>query len=478
MKSLHPPGKNDGSESDLGLNRRDFLSLCGLGTASLGLGLSTPHILGKTHRGTLVEAPGEYSDFLVEHLDKGHFPYEINPDILKPMSEKMTVFSRNGWDPTRQERPEVSEDLFHVNVIQGQGRVPDQTRLDYAFMAASWHSARSDSGSSYSWSSSGMVKGLGIDTLPPWDPSELDMTWSEATAIVKHAALFFGASLAGTAELNPLWIYSDVYSPTREQRTRTIPVLFEGERMEKTDEAWYIPRSMNRVIALAFEEDFHAIANSPGRLASAATGNGYSRMAVTAPTLANFIRALGYRAIPAGNGLGPSIPIAIDAGLGELGRNGLLVTPKYGPRVRLAKVITDMPLEADRPISFGVTEFCESCMLCAEHCPSESISKGPRTWKGTSISNNPGIFKWYIHPESCYDYNGFSCSDCKRVCPFNKPNNSWLHRLIRTAIQGRSRAADKVMVTLDQASGYGEPLPDTRFWKMSGRRTITAREMK
>jgi len=475
----HPlRGKKDRSDTTRGLRRREFLNLCGWGAASLGWGLSAPHVHGKTSRGILVESPDEYSGFLVERLDGGLYPYDINPDVLKPMSGKMTVFSRNGWDPSRRTRPEVSENIYHTNIIQGRGLIPDQTRLDYAFMAASWHSARSDSGSTYSWTSSGMVRGLRMDELPPWDPSELDMTWSDATAAVKHAALFFGASLAGTAELNPLWIYSEVHAPTPEHRGRAIPVLHDGERMEKTDDAWYIPRTMNRVVALAFEEDFHSIANSPGRLASAATGNGYSRMAVTAPTLANFIRALGYRAIPAGNGLGPSIPIAIDAGLGELGRNGLLVTPRFGPRVRLAKVITDMPLEADRPISFGVTEFCESCMLCTQHCPSESISSGPRTWEGTSVSNNPGVFKWYIHPESCYDFNGFSCSNCKRVCPFNKPNNSWLHRLIRASIKGRSRAADKVMVTLDQASGYGEPLTASRFWNMNGNHTITAREMK
>jgi hypothetical protein len=99
--------------------------------------------------------------------------------------------------------------------------------------------------------------------------------------------------------------------------------------LEKTGDAWYIPRTMNRVVALGFEEYFLGIANSPGRLASAAVGDGYSRMAVTSTTLAQFIRHLGYRAIPAGNGFGLSIPIAIDAGLGELGRNGLLMTPKY-----------------------------------------------------------------------------------------------------------------------------------------------------
>ena len=155
---------------------------------------------------------------------------------------------------------------------------------------------------------------------------------------------------------------------------------------------------------------------------------------------------------------------------------GLLVTPKYGPRVRLAKVITDMPLVPDSPIDFGVTEFCEACMLCADDCPSESVTRGPRTWDGPSPSNSPGVLKWYTTGEGCYDFNGFSCSNCKRVCPFNKPNNSWLHKIIRTMIEGRMETADRVMVELDQASGYGRPRPGDEFWKQDGSRRITARE--
>jgi reductive dehalogenase len=321
-----------------------------------------------------------------------------------------------------------------------------------------------------------MVRGLDLHKLDPWNPADTGMNWEQASQAVKHAALFYGASLAGIAELNPLWLYSDHFSPTPGDRARAIPVLMDGDRFEQGVHAWYVPKSMNRVIALAFEEDFYAIANSPGRLATGASGNGYSRMAFTASTLAEFIRGLGYRAIPAGNGVGLSIPMAIDAGLGQLGRLGFLITPKYGPRVRLAKVITDMPLLPDVPIDFGVTEFCESCLLCAEDCPSESISHGPRTWEGSSPSNNPGALKWYVHSESCYDFNGFSCSNCKRVCPFTKPNNSWLHQIIRKVIDGRVDPVNKLMVNLDQASGYGQQLSDKQFWAMGGTKCITSRE--
>ncbi|MBN1271599.1 MAG: reductive dehalogenase [Candidatus Aminicenantes bacterium] len=459
------------------IRRRDFLKITGFGAASLGTGLTASRLLGLTDRGEMIESPNEYGPFVVEKINGKSLPYRYDTQTLQRMSEKNNVFSRNLWEPVRIEAMDQTEDITWKNLIEGKGENPDQTRLDYAFMAASWHMYDVHSYSSYDWNTHrGMVREMGLDTLEPWNPADINMTWLDASRAVKHAARFYGASLAGIAKLNPLWLYSDHHSPIQTQRDRALPVHYGGERFERTKDSWYIPASMNRVIALAFEEDFYAIANSPGRLASAATGNGYSRMAFTAATLAEFIRGLGYRALPAGNGVGLSIPMAIDAGLGQLGRMGLLITPKYGPRVRLAKVITDMPLMPDKPIDFGVTEFCKSCMLCAKDCPSGSISEGPQTWKGRSISNNPGTLKWYVLPETCYDYNGFSCSNCKRVCPFTKPNNSWLHRLLRKIIQGRITPANKLMVTLDQAGGYGRHVPDRDFWKRTGDKTITGRE--
>ena len=457
------------------MDRRNFLELCGAGSATLGAGLALPRVVARTENGVLVESEAEYGGFLVEKLSNGAVPYEVDASVLEAMSEKANVFSRNVWDPVRREILDEAEDVGERNLVELEGKEPNQTRLDYALMAAAWRHAQNRY--DYGWdTTSGMVRGAGLDEMGPWDPADLDMTWEETSLAVRHAALFYGASLAGIAELNRLWLYSDHHSSTREDRGRAIPVLDEDDRFEQTEDAWYIPSSMNRVIALAFEEYYPGIQNSPGRLASAAVGDGYSRMAVTSSTLADFIRGLGYRALPAGNGVGPSIPIAIDAGLGQVGRLGLLMTPKYGPRVRLAKVITDMPLVPNDPIDFGVTEFCDVCMLCADECPSESITAGPRTWEGESVSNNPGVLKWYITPESCYDFNGFSCSNCKRCCPFNKPNNSWLHRTIRTAIDGRISSADRIMVRLDQASGYGRQVADTEFWKMDGSKSITARE--
>lgn len=443
------------------IQRRDFLKKMGIGSIALGTGLGIPKVLAETDNGFLIENVEQYGATPVEVLSGKELPYQINPEVLKNMHNRMTIFSRNGWDPIRREAQKKIREMqggrsmFQINLIDKKGKKPNQTRLDYALMQAAWATAYSDP--FYDWETkSYSIRQLA--ELGQWDPSDLDLNWNDVSHAVKHASLFYGASLAGIAKYNPLWVYDEYIGSDQDSEKKVMP------------------ESITNVIALAFEEDYDAISNSPGRLASAATGDGYSRMAVTSFKLAEYIRALGYKAIPAGNGTGLSIPIAIDAGLGELGRNGILVTPKYGPRVRLAKVFTDMPLIPDTPIRFGVEEFCEACMICAKDCPSGSITTEGKTWEGKSASNNNGTKKWYIIPETCFDYNGFSCSNCKRNCPFNKPNNSWIHKLIRDNINIKSKSLDKLMVKLDQAGGYGEETNSTEFWKKDGTASITARD--
>jgi Pyruvate/2-oxoacid:ferredoxin oxidoreductase delta subunit len=221
---------------------------------------------------------------------------------------------------------------------------------------------------------------------------------------VKSAAKFFGASIVGITRLNPLWIYSHSYNRSNEQ-----------------NQTLNLPKSYKFAVIMGIEMDHNKI-NSLPLDASTATGLGYSKMSFVTSLLAQFIRNLGYKALPCGNDTALSIPIAIDAGLGELGRNGLLITPQFGPRIRLCKVITDLPLKPDPPIDFGLREYCKTCNECFKKCPAKAISKN-KTTKSTTISNSPGIMKYSVNGEKCYEHwskQGIDCSICIKVCPYNK----------------------------------------------------------
>ena len=115
------------------------------------------------------------------------------------------------------------------------------------------------------------------------------------------------------------------------------------------------------------------------------------------------------------------VPVAIDCGLGELGRAGYLMTREYGLGARLALVTTDMPLVRDKPVDIGVQSFCESCKICAEECPIHAIPEGDK------IEVN-GIKKWKLDEQKCYRYwhaMGTDCSICMVSCPWTKPQTAF-----------------------------------------------------
>ena len=80
-----------------------------------------------------------------------------------------------------------------------------------------------------------------------------------------------------------------------------------------------------------------------------------------------------------------------------------------------------MPLLDDKPVNFGIKEFCNNCLLCVQHCPPRAISADQPTMQGCCDNNNHGVLKWYINGEKCLRFwqsNGASCANCIAVCPF------------------------------------------------------------
>lgn len=159
----------------------------------------------------------------------------------------------------------------------------------------------------------------------------------------------------------------------------------------------------------------------------------YLSSGAIATQLAAFIRNLGYnaRAHIDGNYLVVCPLVAKDAGLGEIGRMGLLMTPHQGPRVRINVVTTDLPLCQDKPThDLSVLDFCQRCKKCADTCPANAIPQA-------GMLEIDGVKRWQISQEACFTYwckSGTDCGRCIGVCPYAHADNL-LHNLIRFGIK-------------------------------------------
>jgi ferredoxin len=171
----------------------------------------------------------------------------------------------------------------------------------------------------------------------------------------------------------------------------------------------------------AIEMDFDRIATAPDWPSGVEVLRGYWQLGRVIVKVAEFIRNLGYSATAhhprSFVGQPPTIlqtAAAIEAGFGEQGRHGLLITDKYGPRVRVATVTTDLELPQDKKKQFGVDEFCETCRLCMDACEGDAIPENKDTVRGFE--------KYTIDPYKCLPhfakYDG--CNLCVSKCAFNK----------------------------------------------------------
>jgi O-acetylhomoserine (thiol)-lyase len=97
------------------------------------------------------------------------------------------------------------------------------------------------------------------------------------------------------------------------------------------------------------------------------------------------------------------------AGLGTIGFNHTLLTPAYGPRVRLVSVITDADLPADTVLD---TELCLDCGICKKRCPVQAFEEQP----GALVANMDKHKCAAYHARLKNEYK-YPCGVCAMVCP-------------------------------------------------------------
>jgi reductive dehalogenase len=272
----------------------------------------------------------------------------------------------------------------------------------------------------------------------PVSPDERQIDPKEASTILKRLTLDLGAAQVGIARLNPHWVYSQV---------------------GRGPEQWgaEIKNEHPYVIVFSVEMGYSQVQEAPLIGISEETALQYLHAQRISIVLAHYIRSLGYQARAHVSGSNYQImlpPVAYDAGLGELGRFGYLISPRFGARIRLGAVTTGIPLVPDEPIQFGVQNFCEKCRKCAENCPPRAIPSGSKTMIR-------GVEKWQLDIEKCYHYwrvIGTDCGLCMKVCPFSHPDNL-IHNILRAGIKRSSFARSVSLVGDDLFYGKKVKLP-------------------
>jgi ferredoxin len=256
------------------------------------------------------------------------------------------------------------------------------------------------------------------------------------TQLIKRIIGYLGSDLCGICLLNQSYVYS---------HTGRGPDTY-GKR---------IILDHQFAIVFAVEMELAMVAAAPRAPVVVETGKQYVEAARISIIVADLIRRMGYpaRAHIAGSNYQAILPpLGWEAGLGELGRLGTLITTKYGPRARLGLVTTSLPLIPDKSKLLGVQNFCEKCQKCAKNCPAQAIPYGRK-------KEENGVLKWVLKREECYRYwrkAGTDCAVCLYVCPYSKPANLF-HNFVRK-VTAKSSLAQTLSVWGDDFFYGRKPL--------------------
>ena len=218
-------------------------------------------------------------------------------------------------------------------------------------------------------------------------------------------------------------------------------------------------------IVIVVSKDYQTVNASGGRdwISDALSYQSYQRSALIAHSMANYIRKLGYPAlVEHGTGRYDVVmpPLLLWAGIGEVSRCGIVLNPFLGMNFKASAVITNLPLLPDKPIDFGLQDFCQHCTICADACPSQAIPKGDKVMYN-------GYSTWKLNEQKCASFfitnkKGSGCVMCTKVCPWNRPN-TWMHNFVRWAVM-HTGLTRRIATKIDASRRYPKGNIDEKWW--------------
>jgi hypothetical protein len=199
----------------------------------------------------------------------------------------------------------------------------------------------------------------------PVNPEQVQLTPERAVEKIKGLGKHLGASVIRIGPLNQSYVYSHKGRMYHRQ----------GDDEPGLGTPIFLPHK--NAIVMAEGLDLKIIKGAPKKQVNLEVFRAYSKLGYNAILMARYIRSLGYpaRAHITTNYQIIVPPVAIDAGIGQLGRHGIVISRELGSAMKMSVVTTDLPMTYDAKPELGVDDFCRHCRICAKNCPSGEIKR-------------------------------------------------------------------------------------------------------
>lgn len=309
--------------------------------------------------------------------------FSIDPDQMKKRSERMAVILKIinfFWDITGKKISMNPDRMLRMGAASKEDNIIHSAMARPAARMANWINMKAD--------------------RKKISKHKVEIDPEKMSAVIKRLALSYGGDIVGIARLKSHHHYShrgDIFGM--------------GGGYGKPIHLSY---KYAIVIASALNRDM--VNRAPGKEVQVASMLGYARSSTVSAQLVLYIKSLGYDA-QTDNFIeyySPISPLAVDAGIGQMGRCNMVVNKEYGNRLKIGAVLTNLPLIEDGPVDFGLVEFCLACGKCARNCPVKAISAGE-----PEMIN--GMLQWRHNETKCMETwmkNGTGI--CMASCPFSQ----------------------------------------------------------
>ena len=266
---------------------------------------------------------------------------------------------------------------------------------------------------------------------------------------VEHAKRT-GAAPTATPETRSPQVWTDwVHGRARRLGMSTVGFAPYDERYTFAEHAH--EAAGPNVIVCVLEQNWESNQTLPGPVGEQTALSTNAEIIEMASQLAEAIVDAGFAArAHSTEGIAVVHHYGIEAGLGQMGVNGQLLTPEAGSRCRLAMVTTQMPLVLGAPRDFGIPRICDECQACVRRCPAGAIPV-KRTW-------HRGIEKSKLNLARCFPVVSqvHGCSICMKVCPIQRYG-------LAEVIQHRASTGEILGVGSDELEGYVWPVDGRRY---------------